>query len=127
MAIALDLACSTDEGLADAVRERVRAKWLQPAWLVVVHRLRADRAAVQREDYAAVACAIQNLQLALHAEGIGTKWSTGAVTRAPQTYEQLGLDEHEHEIEGFISVGMAAHVPTAPSRPPLGTFVTWLA
>ena len=29
---------------------------------------------VAREDYAACCCAVHNLCLSLHAEGIGTKW-----------------------------------------------------
>ena len=34
---------------------------------------------VPKEDYAACCCAVQNLCLSLHSEGIGTKWTSGPV------------------------------------------------
>jgi nitroreductase len=37
-----------------------------------------------REDFAACCCAVQNICLSLHAQGIGTKWTTGPVNFHPQ-------------------------------------------
>jgi nitroreductase len=88
--------------------EKTRRKMLHPAELLIVARVRSEQAQVEREDYAAVACAIQNLSLSLWSEGIGSKWSTGAVTTARETYATLSMDPEEHEIVGFIWIGVAA-------------------
>jgi nitroreductase len=94
-----------------------RRKMLNPAELLVVSRIRSEDPRVEREDYAAIACAIQNLSLSLWSEGIGSKWSTGGVTRAEATYAALNIDAHVEEIVGFIWVGMAAkQKPKVPRR-----------
>lgn len=100
----------------------IRAKILNPAHCIVVSQRRTDDAFRAREDYAAVSCAIQNLSLALHAEGVGSKWGSGAITRDPLAYEVCGIDPEAEEIVGFIWVGEAAAVPNV-SRPPLADFV----
>lgn len=102
---------------------KVRAKVLDPEHLVVVSLVRADNPMVAREDYAAAACAIQNLSLSLTAEGIGSKWSTGGVTRAAGTYAILDIDPETEEIIGFVWVGLPDCEPKTPERPPLETFV----
>src|SRR5690606_1934104 len=42
------------------------------------------------ENYAACCCGAQNLMLYLWAQGIGTKWTTGALTRDPRFFELIG-------------------------------------
>ncbi len=69
----------------------------------------------QTEDYAATCCAIQNVQLAAWAEGVGIKWSTNAVTRDSLAYELLRLDPATKTIVGFLFVGYPADIP--PPRP----------
>jgi len=86
---------------------RARDKMLSSPELVVVCRVFHPDPAVAREDYAAIACSIQNISLSLWAERIGSKWSTGGVTTDPETYEILGLDASEREIVGFLWVGYA--------------------
>lgn len=65
----------------------------------------------KREDYAAACCAIQNIQLAAWAEGIGMQWSTGPVTLESATHELLGLDPLRQQIIGFLYIGYPAEVP----------------
>jgi nitroreductase len=93
-----------------------RRKMLTPAALVVVSVVRQADPAVSREDYAAVACAIQNFCLSLWAEGVGSKWSTGGVTSASQAYAILGIDPEREEIVGFVWAGMASGSPTKAKR-----------
>jgi nitroreductase len=93
-----------------------RRKMLTPAELVVVSVVRQVDPAVAREDYAAVACAIQNFCLSLWAEGVGSKWSTGAITSAAQTYQIVGIDSEREEIVGFVWAGMASGVPPKAKR-----------
>jgi len=105
-----------DAELRQDVIDKTKRKMLNPE-LLVACRVRGDDLQVEREDYAAIACAIQNLMLSLWAQGVSSKWSTGAVTTDPRTYEALGVDEAEQEIVGFIWVGYAVQVlPKAKRR-----------
>ncbi|MFO1054742.1 MAG: nitroreductase [Planctomycetota bacterium] len=128
----------TREGLADiAVGHRqkpgapldparvaeIRDKLLAPHELIVVSLVRTTDPAIAREDYASAACAIQNLHLALWADGIGSKWSTGKVSQDPQSYALLGVDPAREEIIGFVWVGRAKTVPAKPPRPELAAVV----
>jgi nitroreductase len=94
--------------LAGAALDKVRAKMLSPSELVVVSQVKNADPDVSREDYAAVACAIQTAMLAFWSEGIGSKWSTGGVTTDERTYQRLGVDPTAEEIVGFLWVGYAA-------------------
>lgn len=102
---------------------KAQAKICDPAMLVVVSMRRTpDDAFREREDYAATACAIQNMMLVVHAAGYGAKWGTGGVTRHPDTYAYLGIDQAEEEIVGFVWMGVPDQAkPTA--RPPLEAHV----
>lgn len=98
-------------------REMVAKKLeMAPVFLVVSQVIDADPFR-RKEDYASVACAIQNLSLALWAEGVGSKWSTGPATRDPRTYELLGIDPAIEEIVGVVMVGYAASIPDTPRLP----------
>jgi nitroreductase len=95
--------------------ERQLAKFTEAPELFAVLETVTEDAAMARENYAAVACAIQNFCLSLWSEGIGSKWSTGAVTSVPETYALLGVDATRLRIVGFLWAGMAA-APTAKPR-----------
>jgi nitroreductase len=98
-----------DKGRAPSAESlaRAREKMLASAELVVVCRVVHPDAGIAREDYAAIACAVQNISLSLWAEGIGSKWSTGGVTTDGETYQTLGLNSGETEIVGFLWLGYA--------------------
>lgn len=97
---------------------KITEKLMHPAELVVVSLVRCDDAFRAREDYAAAACAIQNLQLAATAEGAGAKWSSGGLTTHPETYAAVGIDPEVEEIIAFVWIGVPAKVPSI-KRPPL--------
>jgi nitroreductase len=107
--------------LPPAQRESVRDKILTPPVLIVASQVVDDDPMRAREDYAAVACALQNLQLSAHADGYGAKWSTGAVTTDEATHEVLGITAPER-IVGFVWLGRAAQIPEI-RRPPLHELV----
>ncbi len=114
--ISIRLKAGPGEQVRPELADKVRRKMQNPAELVVVSRVRNDEPSVEREDYAAVACAIQNLALSLWSEGVGSKWSTGAVTTAAASYQVLGIDVEVEEIVGFVWVGMAAKPATKTRR-----------
>ena len=86
-----------------------------PGFLVVSQVIDADPRRRQ-EDYASVACAIQNFSLALWAQGIGSKWSTSPAIRDVRVYDVMGIDPSVEEIVGVVFVGYPAKTPDTPRR-----------
>jgi nitroreductase len=111
--IGADLKSAPGTPLAGPARDRLAAKMLSPAELLVVAQTKAEDAEVAQEDYAAVSCAVYAAMLSLWSEGIGSKWSTGGVTTDPRTYACLGVEPAEQSIVGFVWVGYDAR-PEAP-------------
>ena len=95
---------------------KVKAKILNPSHLLVATQICTDDQVQKLEDYAACACAIQNMSLSLVADGVGSKWSTGKITKDRMTYQILGIDQNEEEIIGFIFIGYGSE-PTLIKRP----------
>jgi nitroreductase len=110
---------------AEAVERRARIyeeslrKFLAIPTIVVVAALQEGDEQRRREDYAAVCCAIQNVQLAAWAEGVGVKWSTSAVIRDPVAYELLDLAPERFSIIALLYVGYPAEIPTRERKLPL--------
>jgi len=109
--VAVDLQRSKgkDEAVCRPVMTR---KIAGPSSLVVVTQRKVDDPFRAQEDYAACACAVQNLMLSLHADGWGTKWGTGALTRLPAALEVLGIDPVDEDMVGWIYVGKPVTVPS---------------
>lgn len=106
--------------------DKVRRKVLNPAHLLVVVQEKKDDAFEAREDYAAIACAIQNIALIVHAEGYASKWSTGSLTTHPETYRLCGVESERAEIVGFVWIGVPENAePSVPERTPLEDHVRW--
>lgn len=97
--------------------EAKRRKWAAiPGWLAVTCDRSVD-ARRAREDYAACACAIHNLALYLWSEGIGVKWTTGAVTREPRFYDLLWVDPEIEIVVGLLWYGYPDEAPQSRRRP----------
>jgi len=108
----------------DAAGAKKLERWLAiPGWLVVTCVRACDSmeepAGLAREDYAAVCCATQNLCLSLHADGLGTKWTSGPVNFDPRFAGAVGLPDDEYVV-GTIWFGAAAgekqKAPPAPAK-----------
>jgi nitroreductase len=93
--------------------------------IVAVAAMQQGEEQRRREDYAATCCAVQNVQLAAWAEGIGVKWSTAGVTRDALAYELLGLDPELFDIIGFLFVGYPADVPIRARKTPLDQIIRY--
>ena len=111
---------AASKGLTEAAEQLIRRKFLNPGGLVIVTQKRCDNDFQEREDYAATSCAIQNFMLAAYALGYGTKWSTGAVTRLPESYALFEVDTSTDQIVGMIWIGEPSQVPNV-TRPPLSS------
>lgn len=104
------------KNVSPEAEERVRKKLSGAPELLVVSQVRNPDPHRAREDYASVACAIENMMIVLWADGIGTKWSSGGVTTDPRTYELAGVDPQLEEIVGFVWIGYPSEVRETPRR-----------
>ena len=108
------------KGPAEA--ESKRKSWSSiPGW-IAVSSLRSNDSFREEEDYAACCCFIQNLMLALWSKEIGTKWSTGDVTREPRFFDLLGIDPTKERVVGLVWYGYPAVIPEQ-NRQPTASFL----
>jgi nitroreductase len=59
------------------------------------------------EECLAVGAAIQNIMLALHARGVGSIWTTGALIGSEEVRECFGITGSNDRILGLIYVGFS--------------------
>jgi nitroreductase len=107
----------THRQLAEIAAEASQKILSKPQVVAVSQRLGAPEQ--RQEDYAAIACAIQNIQLAAWAEGVGMQWSSGKLMGLPETYDLLGIRRGDEEIVALLFFGYPAKVPAVQARKPL--------
>lgn len=91
-------------------------RWSEkPGWVLVTCR-RSDDELTQQEDYAACSAAIQNFLLFLWKAGVGSKWTTGDITRDPRFFDIVGSDANEELVVGLIWYGYPKLTPTQSRR-----------
>jgi len=92
--------------------EHKRRQWQEkPGWLVVTCPYNDDPVR-EREDYAACSAAVQNFMLYLWKAGVGTKWTSGPVTRDERFFEIIGADPSAEFVVGMIWFGYPKITPT---------------
>ena len=94
-----------DEPADESSIKKIRNKMLNPSHLIIATQICTDDRVQKLEDYAACACSIQNMSLSLVADDVGCKWSTGKITKEPNTYRIAEIDPIQEEIIGFIWIG----------------------
>ena len=99
------------QDLAKDVQRAVNKVILPPVIIAVASKKTPNDDFREKEDYAASVCALQNLVLSFWDNGIGSQWTTGAITRHEETYAALGIDSNNWEIIGFVKSGYPASVP----------------
>ena len=105
--------------------EHKRKLWQEkPGWLVVTCA-HCDDAVRAQEDYAACSAAIQNLMLYLWKAGVGTKWTSGVVTRDPRFLNIIGADPDAEYVVGMLWFGYPKITP-AQSRKSVDDVLTRL-
>lgn len=83
----------------------------KPGWLLVTCQI-SDDELQQQEDYGACCAATQNLMLYLWKAGVGTKWTTGPITRDPRFYDVVGIDPAAESVVGLLWYGYPKLTPT---------------
>ena len=88
-------------------------KIISPPLLICVTSARSPEDPFrEEEDYAATACAIQNMALSLWGNGVGSQWSTGAITQSEAAYGAIGVSREKERIVGFIKAGYPEKIPS---------------
>ena len=100
-----------DNAIDELILKKIREKILNPSHLLIASQICTNNQVQKLEDYAACACAIQNLSLSLVADHVGCKWSTGKITTEPDTYRIAEINPNEEEIIGFIWIGYGSKPP----------------
>lgn len=101
-------------GKVEKTAERIR---LAPV-VIFVQTFPADNAYDAEENYAAACCAVQNLLLAAHAEGLGAMWRTGVPCEHPSVKAFLGLPETT-KLVAAVFLGRPAGPPPVQTRRPV--------
>jgi len=101
----------TAEKKSDELALHKRESWAEkPGWLVVTCERNEDELR-QQEDYAACCAAVQNFMLYLWKAGVGSKWTTGAITRDSRFFDIIGVDESQAFVVGLIWFGYPKLTP----------------
>jgi len=101
-----------DAGISKAIE-----KIFSPPLLICVTSARSPQDPFRvEEDYAATACAIQNMTLSLWDNGVGSQWSTGAITRSDAAYAAIGVSREKERIVGFIKAGYPEKIPSITKK-----------
>jgi len=113
--LAIDMK-SDKKSLNENSKKIIREKFLNPSHLIVSSQILNKDKFIEKEDYAACSCAIQNLAISLASNGVSIKWSTGEITRSKKIYNILNIHSESEEIIGFIWIGYGKKGPEI-SRP----------
>jgi len=113
----------------EQARERARARSEEvatvPVLILAYSTLGRDEHET-RENYAAVACAMQNIQLAAIEEGLVSGWSTGGFARDAALRAAVGA-EPDWELVGALYLGYPGETPSPTrERPDASAFTRWL-
>ncbi len=108
--------------LADHKQKAWREK---PGWLIVTCPYSSEDALREKEDYAACCAAVQNFMLYLWKAGVGSKWTTGPITRDARFFDIIEADIEKVFVVGMLWFGYPKVTPTQ-SRAPVDVVTTTL-
>lgn len=113
------------ENFNESKYNKLKEDYLKASHVIAICRKRdaASRIPVT-EEMMAVACAVQNFALSLHAHGYGGYWTTGGVTYydAAKPFFELGEND---QLLGFYLCGVPAGIPAAAARKSLEVKSLW--
>ena len=108
----VDLCADIVTAAKDAERAaHKRNTWTEkPGWLIVTCP-RDEDSLREQEDYAACCTAVQNFMLYLWKAGVGSKWTTGPITRDSRFFDIIGADDAKVFVVGMIWFGYPKITP----------------
>jgi len=109
----------------EEIARHKRDSWTEkPGWLIVTCQ-RSEDALREREDYAACSAAVQNFMLYLWKAGVGSKWTTGDITRDDRFFDIIDVNPSDAFVVGLIWFGYPKLTP-AQSRKALSEVLSEL-
>ncbi len=104
-------------GKGPELGEHKRKAWGEkPGWLIVTCP-HSDDTLREKEDYAACCAAVQNFMLYLWKAGVGSKWTTGPITRDARFFDIIEVDEQKFFVVGMLWFGYPKVTPTQLRAP----------
>lgn len=118
---AIEHGADPSEARADAAKKVDRAPVI-----IAVTCIPSDRDdVIEREEFASVAMAMQNMLLAAHAKGLAAMLRTGPAAYGPSVRTHLELAPNEH-VAGFVYLGIPAGERALTPRAPAAEHTRWL-
>ncbi|WP_053406979.1 nitroreductase [Persicobacter sp. CCB-QB2] len=106
--------------------KKLAAKPLKASHIIAIGMKRDRRAAVPEvEELAAVAAAVQNMQLSATAYGIGCYWGSGGITYMEEAKSFFGLEASD-KLLGFLYLGIPRQWPQKGRRKKTGKSFPWI-
>ena len=90
--------------LPDLHKKRIIEDVARQPWLIFVYSEISDQLEITEENYGAVCCAIQNMQLMATAMGLSAGWSTGGISKIKNLDKIFGIEE-PLKMVGVLTVG----------------------
>ena len=90
--------------LPDLHKQRITQDVARQPWLIFVYSEISDQLEINEENYGAVCCAIQNMQLMATAMGLSVGWSTGGISKIENLDKIFNIEE-PLKIVGVLTVG----------------------
>jgi nitroreductase len=106
-------------------RKKQQQRFGEVGAVIGVVQREADDTFVRREDYAATACAIQNMLLGAEARGLGALWSTGDLFLCDTLRPFWGLGQAE-VLVGVVFLGHPDSAPVPVRHKTPESVTTWL-
>lgn len=107
-------AASEEDALSEEQQNKFRKMPLRAPHIIVAIAVIQDHPKVPRtEQIITAGCAVQNMLLAAHAQGLGAMWRTGVLAYNPIVMDGLGLQANE-EIVGYLYLGTPTKSRQAP-------------
>lgn len=117
---AVDGGAEPEAAGSDAIKKVERA----PVIVVFTRVSSSNEEAVESEDFASVAMAVENFLIGAHAKGLGAMLRTGPAAYHPAIGDQLGLADDE-EVTGFVYLGYPEGTRAPTPRRPAAELTTW--
>ena len=110
--------------MPDLHKQRITQDIARQPWLIFVYSEISDRDEITEENYGAVCCAIQNMQLMATAMGLSVGWSTGGISKIENLDNIFGIEE-PLKIVGVLTVGYPLSI-VEKTRTDYNDKTTWL-
>jgi len=108
----------------DTRMAKAQKEWtLKQPLMIFAYSVPNEREDITQENYAAVCCALHNINLAGVAEGLAVTWETGGIAKLPGLTEAVGGDP-DWALVAMATVGYPDE-ESPSSRTPVSEFVTW--